>query len=222
MIRKTISYLCLLFFVIACRAQVNQSVQIDKFDRLPCSDIRGRLDLFLIELSEAPDSVGIVVLGDDTPFSKVLRRRRLIETQFMFRNFNISRIRFVRRQGLPELGVELWKVPSSGDPPFSFDPKWEYAVSKGTKPFIVYDGGYNESECYFPIGGQILSEYLKSNPGSRGNVVIRCNGVRCFNEQKKMILEDIADSHKPLKFKIRFFYVPIQTDYFSTEFWLLP
>jgi hypothetical protein len=178
--------------------------------------------LFLIELSEAPDSVGFVVLGDDNGFSKAVKRRSLIENQFNFRNVDMSRIRFVSRSGLPEFGVELWKVRAADDLPFPFNPKWEYDVSNGTKPFVVYYGGYNESECYFPIGGQILSDYLKANPGSRGNVVIRCNGASCFTELKKMILDDIADGDKLLKPKIRFFYVPIRTEYFSTEFWLLP
>lgn len=219
--RRTVSFLCFLI-VTATVAQVEKPLKIDSFDRISCSDIRFRLDNFLSELFGDPNSVGIVVLGDDKGFSKAVKRRGLIENHFNVRKFDMSRIHFVRKSGIPEWGVELWKSRGSTELPFTFASEWSYKVAEEKKPFIVYSGGYNASECYFPSGGHILSEYLKANPGSRGNVVIRCNRVKCLSEQKKMILDELGQERDLVKTRIRFFYVPIRTEYFGTELWLLP
>lgn len=212
----------ILLVVASLFSQVDKAVLFDRFDRLSCSDIRGRIDGFLAELSKNPAAIGVVVVGDDGDFSKSLLRRGLVETQASFRNFPLTRLHFVRKAGLPEYGVEFWKASRNADLPFSVNSDWSFNVPDTARPLVVYSSGFNESECYFPKGGGIIAEYLRANPGSRSNVVIRCNGRQCLNQQKMLILDEIPKKDDDLKRRIRFFHVPIRTDLYSNEFWLLP
>jgi hypothetical protein len=205
-------------------AQDVKPILVDRFDRVSCSDIRARLDQFMIELSKDGDARGFVTLNDDDgTFTEVVRRRALFENHFKVRDFDMERIYFVRKSGLPEFGVELWKVPEAGNLAFSYTSDWNYGVSKRKKPFIVYERGFNESECLFPSGAGILADYLSANPDSRGNVVIRCNGRPCFIENKTMILDELGSDGRVSPSRIRFFYVPVRNEFaFNIEYWLLP
>lgn len=214
---------CVLIFAVSIAAQDTRPELLDKFDRVPCSDMRGRVDLFMFELSQDPDVLGFVVLSDDVAFTKALSRRGLFENHFEARKFDMSRVRFVRKPGLSEFGVEFWKVPRSGDLPFAHNSTWDHVVSKGRAPFVAYTRAFNESECLFPPGAGILREFLIANPGSRGNIVIRCNGKRCLREQKQLILSELAEDDDVRSSRIRFFYVPVRDVFsFKIEYWLLP
>jgi hypothetical protein len=204
-------------------AQDVKPILVDRFDRVSCSDIRARLDQFMIELSKDVEARGFVTLNDEGTFTEVVGQRALFENHFKVRDFDMERIHFVRKSGLPEFGVELWKVPATGDLAFSYTSDWDYRVSKGKKPFIVYERGFNESECLFPSGAGIFADYLSANPDSRGNVVIRCNGRPCFRENKKMILDELGSDNRVSPSRIRFFYVPVRNEFaFKIEYWLLP
>ena len=195
---------------------------IDKFDRLPCSDLRGRTDNFLAILAEENDSVGFVVVSDDVDFHKAVLRRSLFENHIVVRNFDPARIRYVRRAGLGEFGTEFWTVPSEMAAPFEHASEWNYKLPENAKPFIVYSGGFHESECVFPTGADILLNYLKANPGSHGNVVIRSNGRKRFAEIKASLESEIAETNPSTRTRIKYFYVPIKTNYYQNEFWILP
>lgn len=203
-------------------AQSDALRMVDSFERVPCSHIRSSLDEFLLEISQETSVNGLVVIGGQD-FTSAVNRRALVENHFFnVRKFPKDRITFARDLRLPEYKVELWKAPASKDPPSEYERNWSYTVPSGTRPFIVYRGGFNASECHYPTGTNVLLDYMNANPGSRGNVVIRCNDTRCFQEQKRLVLEELPASEKELKARIRFFYVPIRSEYFTTEFWLFP
>ncbi|HQU92178.1 MAG TPA: hypothetical protein PLK77_07765 [Pyrinomonadaceae bacterium] len=201
-------------------AQSDALKMVDSFERVPCSHIRGSLDAFLLELSQDTSVEGLVVIGGD--FTSAVVRRALVENHFNERKFPKDRIRFVRNPRLPKYKVEFWKAPVSKVLPAEYELNWSNAVQNVARPFIVYAGGNNDSECLYPTGTNVLLDYINANPGSRGNVVIRCNGARCFQEQRRLVLEELPASNKEVKARIRFFYVPIRSEYFTTEFWLLP
>ena len=168
------------------------------------------------------NTIGYVVVSDDIDFHKAMLQRSLFESHIGLRNFDRARIRYVRRPGLGQFGVEFWTVPSDASAPFEYTNGWNYGLPENTKPFIVYSGGFNESECLFPSGADILLDYMKSNPGSRGNVVVHSNGLRQFREIKENLDSEIRGTDPSAVNRVRYFYVPIKSIYFTTEFWILP
>jgi hypothetical protein len=197
-------------------------VMIDSFERVSCSEIRMHVDQFMAQIAADPNTVGVVALSDDDPFVLANNRRALLENHMLKRRFNMTRIQFVRRTAIPSLAVQFWKAGDIKELAFDHTSHWNYRVEADTKPFIVYTDGFNESECLFPSGASVLKDYLLANPGSRGNIVIRCSSTRCYEEQKKMILNELSQTNAIPMSRIRFFYVPIASAYFENEYWLLP
>lgn len=142
-------FLTIVFFLYVlagfAAAQSDALTMVDSFERVPCSHIRASLDAFLLELSQDKSVEGLVVIGGD--FTSAVVRRALVENHFDTRKFPKDRIKFVRDPRLPTNKVEFWKASVSKTLPAEYEPNWSYGVPSGTKPFSVYTGGYNESEC---------------------------------------------------------------------------
>jgi hypothetical protein len=195
---------------------------VDSFGRDSCSEIRMYVDRFMVQIAADPNTIGVVALSDEDPFVLANKRRGLLENHMLARRFDMTRMTFVRRPAIPPFGVQFWKAGNLSELPFTYETDWDYRVEANTKPFIVYSDGFSESECLFPSGASVLKDYLAANPGSRGNIVIRCSSASCFEEQKKMILDELSQTHSIPTSRIRFFYVPIRSAYFQNEYWLLP
>lgn len=210
----------LLCFAAVAFAQNPAQTLVDEFERLPCSDLRGRLDNFLLEVSADPSLVGIVALSSDANYLDVFRRRRLIENQVIWRNFDRDRIVFVRRHGLSRFDTELWKVPRDSKLPFEYESNWPYTLPKPVKPFVLIADGFDESECSPPAHAEFVSEFLKANPKSRSNIVIRSNR-KVFQELQRDFVKDLTMRYGISRNRFRFYYVPIRSIFFSYEFWIL-
>lgn len=209
-----------LLFVPGHFGQDAEPVLLDSFDRIACSDLTARLDRFLVNLANDPASTGYVALSSEADYLKVFRRRRLVDNYVLYRRFDRDRIVFVRRKRLPENGIELWKVQKGSKLPFEFQAGWPYALPQRTKPFILIAGGRDESECSPPSDIEFISQFLKANPRSRSNIVIRCNERDCFRQRKREIIKELATYRVP-RARLRFFYLPTNSDYYSHEYWIL-
>ena len=216
------SFFVLVYFAFTLAAIGQEPKLIDKFERLPCSDLRGRTDNLLATLSQNGDLVGYVVVSDDNAFHNAVARRALFQNHIFTRGFDSARIRYVRRSGLGKDGVEFWIVPSNVSAPFEYKGEWDYQLPEGARSFKIYEGGFNESECLYPSGTDILLNYLKANPGSRGNVVIHSNGRGQFAEIKESVENEVRETDSLALGRFRYFYAPIKSIYFKTEFWVLP
>ena len=193
---------------------------IDKFERVNCSEIRGRSDYFMETIAKDPNSIGYVVVSGANEQQRFLRRW-IIKNQFILRNFPRSDVVYLQRPQELEGVTEFWQGEVSGPTPTGAEGNWNYIRPKGSKPSLIATGSYNESECAEPSNEEYLSRFLYANPASRVNVVIRCNGPRCFNEQRNEVRKGFSDQ-KVSKNRVRYFYVPIRNIYYSVEYWLLP
>jgi hypothetical protein len=88
--------------------------EADTFGVLPNDEVRGRLDAFFTELQNDPTATGVIInYGSNRD---VTRRETLIRNHINFRNFDATRITFVRGEGT-ELRTRLFTVPAGATPP---------------------------------------------------------------------------------------------------------
>jgi hypothetical protein len=200
--------------------QSGESRLLDKFDRISCSDFRHRIDIFLAEIASSPVAIGHVALSADADYLDVFIRRKMIDEQLALRNFPTKRVVFVRRHGLAPFEVELWVTKSGAKLPFDSDSTWSYKLSKGAKPFVLVKGGWSDSECPPARDAEFVANFLKANPESRTNIVIRCKGRNCFREMRTELITDLISSGVS-RDRLRFFHVPISSLYYRYEFWIL-
>jgi hypothetical protein len=97
--------------IVAAPARASET---DSFGVLPNDEVRGRLDAFFSQLQNDPTATGYIInYGSDRD---VARRETLIRNHITFRNFDASRITFVRGEGT-ELRTRLFLVPAGATPP---------------------------------------------------------------------------------------------------------
>ena len=202
--------------------QAGEATLVDKFNKIGCSDFRGRVDSFMADLADNPTTTGYVVLsGEQTYLDVFVGRRRLVESQFVLRNFDNNRIVFVRRAGLPNFETELWKVEKGGKLPFDYEANWPLALPRKSKPFVLITVGFDESECPPMHESELVARFLKANPHSRTNIVIRCRGRNCFRDVKRVFKEELVTENGVSQSRVKFYYIPIDSEYFTSEFWIL-
>lgn len=86
---------------------------VDEFGRLSAGEIRGRLDLFLAEVSANKDQVGVIVLSQpkNSPKRRLEQRLRIIKNHiFIFRKFPNDRVVILTEKGRIE-STKLWRLP---------------------------------------------------------------------------------------------------------------
>jgi len=210
-----------LSFASASRGQNGEPQLLDKFERIPCSDFRGRIDSFLAEVSLQPGKTGYVALSASGERLDIGRRRTMIESQLFWRNFDMKRVEFVRREGLNPLEVEFWLVAPGETLPFEYDSKWSFNVPRGQKPFVLVVGGFDASECPESRDAVFVAKFLDANQSARLNVVIKCNDRNCFREVRQSLVDQIVGESGIERKRLRFFWKPAKSDYYEYEFWIL-
>lgn len=219
---KLVILLLLVFFFLGTGfGQEKGSTLLNRFDKIPCSVFRGALDDFLVALSEDPTATGYVVLSDDANYLEVVQRRQMIENHIFSRNFDPKRVVFVRRPGMGRFELEFWKLDTDSQLGFSYASDWSYMLPDRSKPFVLLTGGFDASECPEARDRELVAKFLKANPRSKVNVVIRCRGRNCFRETQRAFTDDLVVRNGLSRSRMRFFYVPIDSDYYAYEFWIL-
>lgn len=194
---------------------------IDRYERIPCSDFRGRTDSFIAEIASHPTATGYVALSASGDNLTVFRRRKMIEEQLALRNLDKNRVVFVRRKELQPLQVELWVATAGVKLPFDFDQVWSYTLAPRTRPFVLVSGGFDESECPPARDPEFVAQFLKANPRARSNIVIRCNKRNCFREMRKRFIEVLVVQNGVSGRRLKFFHTPSDSIYYAYEFWIL-
>lgn len=132
MLRKTIQILALtfLFSLVSIGQEVPETVQtqdakipikIDEFGVVGECDLGARLDNFFVELMNNPSATGYIIFyqGKDVLPSNYESnpRETLVRNLLRFRNFDASRIIFLRGGFRNELATELFLVPNGATAP---------------------------------------------------------------------------------------------------------
>lgn len=121
---------------------------VDEFSYLSCEDFRHRIDNFVIELAENPNLQGYVyITGKEDDLRKKVGYELLIKGQIALRNFDKSRVSFIRNTDTKNFKVQLWEVPAGAVKPDFKKTNWNFVFPLLTKPFLFHDDFEGENYC---------------------------------------------------------------------------
>lgn len=203
-------------------------VLVDEHGQLPCDDLLGRLDVYFAELSRDPGSIGLVMLSGTKEKKRLaVFRQHLIEAHARDRKFTSNQIKFVRTISTENLGVQLWRIPSGATEPAFTDVDMTYALPETLKPMML--GGeysYGDGICPEVDDAPIFAEFLKDNPSSRGNIVVRDRSIERAHRKAERIRRDFLNKYQVFSSRLRFFprKASAPTNYQEpiVEYWYLP
>ena len=154
------SFLILVSFSISVSAQNKEAQKLEEFGNIQCEDLRARLDLFLIELQNNPQSRGYVIVYDGKHYSYDYSRgwkpkikyqlpvfgEATLLTQQMLNHFKHRQVpsdRYLFLSGgyREYYTVELWVVPKEAKPPKPTPTLNEIKYRKGKLVGIICEEG---------------------------------------------------------------------------------
>ena len=209
-------------------AQAPKPILVDEHGQLPCDDLLGRLDVYFSELSKDPGSIGLVELST-TKEQKLLGifRHHLMEAHARDRDFTSNRIEFVRTISTETLAVRLWRIPSGATKPALTEVDMTYGLPETIKPMMLrVEYAYADGICPEVDDDTVFAEFLKGNPNSRGNIVVRDLTIERARRKATRIREKFLTQHRISLDRLRFFprKSSVPTNYLEpvVEYWYLP
>ena len=197
---------------------------IDEFGLIGCEGILSRIDNFMVEIMNEPNSVGYAVIyGKKNKALDSLQYEGWINGNVRFRRFNEDRLITIRGKEQDNLKIELWIVPAGIEKPFFTESKWNLDLS-GIKPFIFFADNYDAGIC----PGNPLATYaelLFANPNFRGHIVFQDKTDKKFRIREKEILDELVNYYKIPRNRLKLFYDKDKNypyHFTNVEFWLVP
>jgi hypothetical protein len=225
----------------ACQTYYSETVALAEtpkpvlFDELPtaaaCEYGNARLDSFFAELNNNPESQGYIVIYATPERVGAAGNREQLARNFMrFRNFDPSRITFVRGPYRKNAITQFWRVPPGSAAPDLLPadaaaPPEASPKTDSSKPYIFatrYSDGL--PECQVPMYDlKAYAEVLNSEPRSRGRVVIAESSRANFNREMRETQAELT-AHGVAKPRITYTYKYVRPNRAmeSTELWILP
>jgi hypothetical protein len=213
-------------------AEIPKPVLVDEFaTTVPCEDGNARLDSFFTELSNNPDSQGFIVIYANPERAGAARNREQLARNFMrFRNFDPSRITFVRGPYRKNAMTQFWRVPPGSAAPDLLPadaaaPPEASPETDSSKPYL-YATRYSDGlpECQVPMYDlKAYAEALNTEPRSRGRIVIAEPSRANFNREMLEIQAELT-AHGVAKPRVTFIYKYVRPNRAmeSTELWVIP
>lgn len=211
--------LCITFQIVFSQEKSN-SILIDEINALPYDHLRGRLDKFLFEIINDPNSTGnIIIYGDrKTPFAKY-RYEILLKKHITYRQFPNNRIVFLHGKDAEQLKAQFWKVPPSADKPVLESEDWNYRLTEEIKPFIFHKNSWIVEDGFEIFSLELYSNFLIANTDLQGNLVIYGKSAKDFQRTKKQLIKDLVKRNKVSPKQLKFFYVEGRKK--DIEFWFV-
>jgi hypothetical protein len=225
----------------ACQTYYSETVALAEtpkpvlFDELPtaaaCEYGNARLDSFFAELNNNPESQAYIVIYATPERVGAAGNREQLARNFMrFRNFDPSRITFVRGPYRKNAITQFWRVPPGSAAPDLLPadaaaPPEASPKTDSSKPYIFatrYSDGL--PECQVPMYDlKAYAEVLNSEPRSRGRVVIAESSRANFNREMRETQAELT-AHGVAKPRITYTYKYVRPNRAmeSTELWILP
>lgn len=211
----------LVSFQISFGQEKPEPILVDEFGNIPCDEFLGRTDNFLAVLQKNPDSQGYAVIsGTSYDLRRKVGFELMMKGAMTFRNFDSSRISFVRSADTDKLIIQFWSVLQGAEKPDFNESEWSFVFPPQTKPFLFFDNAFFEI-CPSSPFETIYAEYLNANLQARGHVVIYTKSLKEYKKLKKDTLKLLKDI--PIS-RLRFFHVKKEhsDNYANIEYWLVP
>lgn len=200
-------------------SQTSETILVDEFDKnVSCEDLSSRLDVFIAALTKNPDAIGYVVIGIDSQDpDHSLKRERYVDGYARYRAFDEARLN-VARGTTRDSHVMFWLVP----PGAKFEvPDPSYELASDRRKTRLYSDLWDAGACYTGPPLRLLSNYLKSNPGTVANIAIATPSAKAFTEERANIAKLFDEKYNVRSTRIRFFRHPVRTYSNGYELWIL-
>lgn len=203
------------------------AILIDEYTVTACDESLGRLDVYLSELRTHTSSRGVIML-QNTPE----RRHRsviwqeMMKAHFKFRDFDNSRIDFIRIDGPNELR-QFWRIPDGAGMPDIGAIAIGYELSEAmSEPFILVTENKFGGICPEIDAARVFAAFLKGNKTARGNIVVRDDSFLRARRKAARILGTIERKYGISRKRLRTFPSRLQKtskqDEAIVEYWYLP
>lgn len=156
--KQILIFLFLLSFAFDVAAQLEEPRKVDEFESIQCEDLRTRLDSFLVEIQNNPQSKGFVIVYEGKyssyiynrsgiskrkyhlpTFGEANYRTQVFLKHFQFRQFQSDKYLFIDGGFRENHSVELWIVPDTAKPPKPTPTLSNIKYRKGKPILIVCD-----------------------------------------------------------------------------------
>lgn len=180
---RTIYIIILLILGQSLYAQLPaQSVLVDEFGPYPCDGLRGRIDIFLVELQQNPAWDGVIVnIGREKEEIWAVLREEMIRSHVTFRGFDASRIRY-SRQPAEEFKTQFFRVSSSQ--PKQSDISKNYVLTSVTTPVELKDYDFDDL-CPGLNYLELFGTLLEQNQNATGTILVRGRTFVSAGEKKR-------------------------------------
>ena len=190
-----------------------------------CEEGFARLDSLFVDLGNDPTARGVVVLYGDVRSAAAAARRELqLRNHFIFRKFPLDRVEFVRGAARENGTTQFWVVPQGADAPDVA--KGTPAVEKlPTAPYMYaaqyIDGVPGCSGNLYDVPNYAAE--LRSQPGSRGRVIISESSRAKYDRRLREILSELKDNGVTSS-RITSIYKTVRPNRAleSVELWIIP
>lgn len=203
------------------------TILVDEHGEIPCDDTLGRIDVFFSELRNNPTNSGLVVIsGMPENKHRILFRQTIIQHQIQWRQFDASRIRFLRSRS-EETKVQFWRIPPGADTPDIKDLDMSYTIPRTVQPFLMgEETKLGDQICPEVDDGEIFAKFLKENPSARGNIVVRDNSPGQARGKASAFVRRFSRKYGISPVRLRSFAAklmyPPNHDEAVIEYWYLP
>lgn len=230
MVRSNISLTLVALFVFGLGGYGQESPQpilVDEHGATPCDDSLARLDAFFADLSDNPNSTGLITITNapDKRRDSVFRQE-WVKLYTRYRGFDPSRIKIVRIVDDGDMRVSFWRIPSGAREP-SIKVDASYEIPETMKPFLFAQKyPFGDPICPEIDAGLTFARFLKANPSASANVVVRAKSLARARVKGSLMVNRLV-TYGIKRSRIRLFarkqvrgeisnWLPV------TEFWFLP
>lgn len=192
----------------------------DSFGKLGCSDLRGRIDNFLVKLRDEPGAVGYIIFYSEIAAPATFAfYDNAVRTQIEARRFPVERVKFINTAAT-QTGFKVeFIISSNGENPslaatennLALDVSKRYLFAAAaieidqTKGKLIY---VHESECSLEaVNYSLLAKYLAANPGMSAEVLVSDRSKSRAAKVMKLFLSEAQtgeDKISPQRLKISY------------------
>jgi len=214
----------------AQEAAVPRAAKVDEFAAsVNCEDVMARLDYFFITLQNEPAATGLIAVYRKGENPAGVKRDKIgghtltILSRLAPRRFDPGRVDVIHGESNEKPSIEFWLVPAGATPPPVNGVRWSYGLPRLTKPFLLgteFSDGVGGCNGDSPF---LYAEFLKANPGMRGNMVIGASSAAAYRRRAREKLNELAEMGVARQ-RLKTFFVRVKPNLLqeSVEHWLLP
>jgi hypothetical protein len=234
----------LIMFVSAqiCFAQKQSDIELfDNFGALGCSDLRGRIDNYLMTLVNETDASGYVVFYGGNNLITFSFYENAVKSQVKLRRFPEGRVKLINAKPQTDFKVEFWISRNDAKPEIAesenaliLNPNNNHYLFAGNAVEIDKISGrlayFHESECTIEaVNFRLLAKYLATNPEMNAEILVYDRKKNRAGRVMKLFLNEAQEKYKIPARRLKIRYSGIDRESAGTfnkisivKIWLIP